>query len=89
MFVPRSQQLQELPTWMNPDRARNIALYRALGYSQGEIAGEVGISQQTVSRYLQGLHETAKDSDDLQKFFIGLIIGGLGAALLGYLLSKK
>ncbi len=37
----RSQELLELPEWMNTDRARNIALYRSLGYSQEEIAEEL------------------------------------------------
>lgn len=74
---------------MKPDRARSIALYRALGYSQEEIAEELNISQQTVSRYLNGLHESAKGADDLEKFFVGLIIGGIGAALLAYLIGKK
>ncbi len=88
----RSQELLELPEWMNTDRARNIALYRSLGYSQEEIAEELRISQQTVSRYLAGLRKTAEDAqgtDDLQKLFIGLIIGGFSVALLAYFLKQK
>jgi transcriptional regulator with XRE-family HTH domain len=84
--MPRSE---ELPSWMNTDKARDIATYRAVGYSQKQIADELGISQQTVSRYLRGLRDTAKGNDDLNKFFIGLILGGLGAALLAYLLRRK
>ena len=88
----RSQEVLQLPEWMNADRARNIALYRSLGYSQAEIGEELSISQQTVSRYLAGLRKTAEDAegtDDLQKLFIGLIIGGFSVALLAYFLTKK
>jgi len=74
---------------MNTDKARNIALYRAVGYSQKQIADQLGISQQTVSRYLRGLHDTAKREDDLNKFIIGVILGGVGVAFIAYLLSRK
>jgi len=70
-------------------RRRDIAMYRAVGYSQSQIADQLGVSQQTVSRYLRGLRDTAKRNDDLNKFFIGLILGGLGAALIAYLIRKK
>ncbi len=67
---------------MDYEKAREIARYRALGYTQKEIAEQVGFSQQSVSRYLAALRDSASSSGNLDMFFVGLILGGIGAALL-------
>ncbi len=78
-----------LPTWMDYEKARQISQYRGLGFSQEDIAVRLGLSQQTVSRYLSGLREQAERSDNTDQFFLGLIIGGITAALLIGLLSSR
>jgi hypothetical protein len=78
-----------LPEWMDERKAARMAQLRALGWSQARIAQDVGVSQQTVSRYLRGIEEAAEESDDLNAFFLGLLIGGLGVALAAYLAREK
>lgn len=70
----------QLPSWMDVDRARQIAKLRAVGYTQREIADELGIAQQTVSRYLKGINEAAEASGERDAFIAGLIVGALGVA---------
>lgn len=70
-----------LPNWMDRGRASEIARLRALGYSQKEIAEELGVAQQTVSRYLKGINDAAHESGDLEQFFWLLLLGTLGYAL--------
>ncbi len=63
---------------MDRQRAAQVARLRALGYSQTDIAGQLGISQQTVSRYQKGINQAAAESDDVQEFLMALLIVGLG-----------
>jgi hypothetical protein len=79
----------DLPDWMDLEKARRIASLRALGYRQAEIARKVKVSQQTVSRYLKKIQDAAKKGGDDEAFFAGLILGGIGAALLYKLLQKR
>ena len=79
----------ELPAWMDYEKTREIARYRALGYTQNEIAKQVGLSQQSVSRYLAALRDSASSSGNLDMFLLGLILGGIGAALLMKFLSSS
>jgi predicted transcriptional regulator len=61
-----------------------IMKMRALGYSQEEIAREMGITQSAVSQRIQGIRKKAQELGSDDKAFWGLLLG-LGAA---YLLSK-
>ncbi len=75
---------------MDYEKARQISKYRALGYTQGDIARRVGLSQQTVSRYLSTIRDQAQDSENADTFFLGLILGGIAAAfLIGLLRSRE
>lgn len=65
---------------MDPPLAQRVAKLRALGFSQTEIAREVGVSQQTVSRYLRAINEAAEDADNRDAFLLGLLLGGIGVA---------
>jgi transcriptional regulator with XRE-family HTH domain len=76
-----------LPGWMDRYRASRIARLRALGYSQKEIAAELGVSQQTVSRYLKGINEAARQSENRDQFLGALLAIG-GAALIAWLLNQ-
>lgn len=76
MFEP------DLPDWMDPRRAARIAQLRALGYNQKQIADQVGVSQQTVSRYLTGINEAAEESGNEEDFLMGLLMVGLGVAAI-------
>lgn len=85
----RTMRQPELPDWMDVYRAQQIAKLRAAGYSQRDIAEELGISQQTVSRYLKGINEAAESSGD-RDFFIGLLIlGALGVAFWAWLQGQQ
>lgn len=61
-----------------------IMKMRALGYSQEEIARQLGITQSAVSQRIQGIRKKAQEMGNDEKAFWGLLLG-LGAA---YLLSK-
>lgn len=63
---------------MDRQRAADVARLRALGYSQTDIAHQLGISQQTVSRYQKGINQAAGESNDAQEFLMALLIVGLG-----------
>lgn len=74
---------------MNLERARQIAKLRAVGYSQADIAEELGISQQTVSRYLKGINDAAQESGDRDAFIAALLVGAIGIGLLWMLLRRS
>lgn len=76
-----------LPSWMDRYRASRIARLRALGYNQSEIAAELGVSQQTVSRYLKAINQAARESEDQDKF-LGVLLAIGGMAFLAWLLKQ-
>ena len=73
------------------DVAKIIQL-RGLGYSQSEIACELGVSQSAIQYQLNRIKKRAQDQGDDETFW-GLLVGagiGLGAGLLiAKLLEKK
>lgn len=66
------------------DTDRQIMKYRALGYSQTEIAARIGVTQSAVSQRIQKIRRVAGESSDEEDTFWKLLIG-LGAL---YLLAK-
>ena len=63
-----------------------IVRLRALDYNKGEIADELNISRNTVSRHLEQVQqkaEAASDSDAvaLEAFLKGMVAGGAGFAV--------
>jgi DNA-binding CsgD family transcriptional regulator len=65
-----------------------IMKLRALGYSQAEIAGQLGITQSAISQRLTNIREKAKTIQNDDKAFWHLLFGIGGAILLGKLLEE-
>ena len=70
---------------------RRIMQLRALGFRQEEIAGKLGISQGTVSQRLLGINKLAREHEpeNLESFFVGLLLGGFIVALIAEALSRR
>lgn len=77
-----------LPIWMDQYKASRMVQLRALGYTQSEIAEQLGISQQTVSKYLAEVNKKARSAKDPVEFLWALLMIGAGVALLGTLLRS-
>ena len=65
-----------------------IMKLRALGYSQIEIAEQLGITQSAISQRLTNIREKAKTMENDDKAFWYLLFGIGGAILLGKLLEE-
>ncbi|MGQ0771835.1 MAG: sigma factor-like helix-turn-helix DNA-binding protein [Nitrososphaerota archaeon] len=65
-----------------------IMKLRALGYSQAEIAEQLGITQSAISQRLTNIREKAKNMQNDDKAFWYLLFGIGGAILLGKLLEE-
>ncbi|KXB01696.1 hypothetical protein AKJ41_00645 [candidate division MSBL1 archaeon SCGC-AAA259O05] len=78
----------DLPSWMDQEKAKIIVELRGMGYTQEKIAEEMDLSQQTVSRYLAEIRRKAEESDNMDKFFLGLLLGGIGGTLLGTIIKE-
>jgi DNA-binding CsgD family transcriptional regulator len=65
-----------------------IMKLRALGYSQAEIAEQLGITQSAISQRLTNIREKAKTMQNDDKAFWYLLFGIGGAILLGKLLEE-
>jgi len=78
---------------VEPGRLATIAKMRALGYSQREIAEEIGISQPSVAYQLRKLKQRVKDrsrDEVLSKVLLGGFIDSLsGSALARFLNFSK
>ncbi len=74
---------------MEPGKLATIAKMRALGYSQREIAEEIGVSQPSVAYQLRKLKQKAKDrsrDEVLSKILLGGFLDSLsGSALARFL----
>ena len=74
---------------MEPGKLATIAKMRALGYSQREIAEEIGVSQPSVAYQLRKLKQRVKDrsrDEVLSKVLLGGFIDSLsGTALARFL----
>ena len=74
---------------MDPGKVATIAKMRALGYSQREIAEEIGVSQPSVAYQLRKLKQRVKDrsrDEVLSKVLLGGFIDSLsGSALARFL----
>lgn len=65
-----------------------IMKLRALGYSQAEIAEQLGITQSAISQRLTNIREKAKTMENDDKAFWYLLFGIGGAFLLSKLLEE-
>lgn len=79
--------LQNMPKGLDPKTRAQIAQYRALNYSQREIAETLGIAESTVQRHLRELEMAAKNNDPNTIFWERVVGGLLGAAVAGILLK--
>ena len=64
----------------SPMQIAQIAKFRALGWSQQEIADEIGVSRQTVAYQLQRLKRDSKKKNADEVFSAALLGGFVGAA---------
>jgi transcriptional regulator with XRE-family HTH domain len=80
--------LASLPPWMDRYKASQMVQYRALGFNQAKIAERVGVSQQTVSRYMAAVNESAQQSPNLQEFLLSIVMIGAGVALFAALMKN-
>jgi len=69
-----------------PEQVAKIVKLRALGWSQAEIAVEVGLSRQAVAYQLQRLKKESK-TQDIDDLFAGVILGGMVGAAGGFLVG--
>lgn len=53
-----------MPKQLSNDQRREILLLRALDYTKQEIAEEVGVSRNTVSRHLEEMREQIESSEN-------------------------
>lgn len=67
-------QEPELPESIDPDQLKDIMIFRALGWSQADIADELDTSQQTVSRYLAEMKSQSQNNDNPRSLFYGLFV---------------
>lgn len=73
-----------------PEVRAKIAKYRAVGYSNKEIAEKMGFPASTVSYHVQKMKEEAKKKgtdEAFEAFLLGAAVGA-GAVGLGLLLAK-
>jgi len=63
-----------------------IAKFRALGWSQQEIADEVGLSRQAVGYQLQRLKKESKEKN-ADEVFSAALLGGLVGATGGFAIA--
>jgi len=70
---------------------RQIIQMRGLGYTQQEIADQLGVSRKTVENHLRRLREQAEEAeeDNLDDLFWGIIFGAGALALLSFLLGNN
>ncbi|MFZ3384716.1 MAG: sigma factor-like helix-turn-helix DNA-binding protein [Candidatus Methanoperedens sp.] len=73
------------------EEIRQIIQMRGLGYSQQEIADELGISRKTVENHLSRLREQAEEAEEggLDNLFWGILLGAGALALLANLLNNN
>ncbi|MEE2759081.1 MAG: sigma factor-like helix-turn-helix DNA-binding protein [Candidatus Thermoplasmatota archaeon] len=69
-----------------PEQVSKIVKLRALGWSQAEIAAEVGLSRQAVAYQLKRLKSESK-KQDVDDLFAGVILGGMVGAASGLLIG--
>ena len=70
---------------MEPGKLATIAKMRALGYSQREIAEEIGVSQPSVAYQLRKLKQRVKDrsrDEVLSKVLLGGFVDSLSGSAL-------
>ena len=75
---------------MEPGKLATIAKMRALGYSQREIAEEIGVSQPSVAYQLRKLKQRVKDrsrDEVLSKVLLGGFIDSLSGSVLARFLQ--
>ena len=75
---------------MEPGKLATIAKMRALGYSQREIADEIGVSQPAVAYQLRKLKQRVKDrsrDEVLSKVLLGGFIDSLSGSSLARFLQ--
>ena len=68
---------------LTPKQLMQLVKLRALGWSQAEIAEELGVSQQVIGYNLKKLKKKSRESG-VDQVFNSALIGGLAGAATGF-----
>ena len=74
---------------LNHEDIRQMVQMRGMGYTQQEIANELGISKKTVQVHLSRLKKQSKETDDLDDLFWTILVGAGALAIFSKLFGKK
>lgn len=77
-----------MPSQLDEDIRAEIVRLRALDYDKTEIAEELGISRNTVTRQLQQVREEAEEAENPETVVVELIAGAALGAAAGIALAK-
>lgn len=77
-----------MPAKLDKETRGKIVRLRALDYNKQEIAEELDISRNTVSRHLQEIQEEAQEADDPDAVVLDAVLAGMIAGGVGYVAAK-
>lgn len=77
-----------MPAKLDKETRGQIVRLRALDYDKQEIAEELGISRNTVSRHLEEIQEEAQEAEDPDAVVLDAILAGMIAGGVGYAVAK-
>jgi predicted transcriptional regulator len=64
-----------MPAAITDDQRNRIVYYAALGYTRSDIAEEVGVSRNTVRKYLREARETVESSEGPEETLAAMVRG--------------
>jgi len=67
-----------MPAKISDETRGKIVQMRALDYTKQEIADELNISRNTVSKHLKEVQNEAEESDDPESVVFGALLAGIG-----------
>lgn len=74
---------------LSQNQIKAIIQLRGMGYTQQEIADELGISKRTVQNHLRQIREQADEADDRDELFWNILIGAGALALLSKIFGNR
>lgn len=77
-----------MPAKIDKETRGQIVRLRALDYDKQDIAEELGISRNTVSRHLEEIQEEAQKAEDPDAVILDALLAGMIAGGVGYAVAK-